>query len=69
MATFSVVVLLGPPEGVFLQGLQVRPRTRVDQLFLVRREETFGNSIVETDSGLAQGPPDTIFLAERSELR
>ena len=66
MSPATVVVTLDPQEGVLANLGEVVPRSGVDELLLVGREEGFGDCVIEARGA---GPIErtTPFSAQKSE--
>src|SRR5450631_2057142 len=58
-----IIVVANPVRRLLFQTQERRPRTGMDQLFLIRREERFGYGIIVTDPGPSQGSPDIVLRA------
>src|ERR1035438_4069533 len=69
MSPDLIVVVGNPVRCLLFQARKRRPRTGMDQLLLIRREERFGYSIIVTDPGPSEGSPDIVLRAVLIEHR
>ena|ERR1039457_5633603 len=69
MSPDRVIVVADPVACLSFKRSERRPRTGMDQLFLVSREERFRYGIVVADSRSSEGPPDIVLRAVLVEYR